>query len=63
MKPVELFETIADILTEAVGSPYREEELTAVEIDLIVDGIIALARKEKSQWLLKQYHSTNVPIA
>jgi hypothetical protein len=48
MKPVDAFAEIGNLLTETVGSPYRETDMSDAEWDKLTDRILQLATKEKS---------------
>ena len=46
MRPNEIMEAFAGIVTETVKRPFREEPLTKDEIDIIADRIIRLTDEE-----------------
>lgn len=45
MKPTEVWEALADIVTEVTKKPFREEHVTDVEWAIISDKVLRLAEK------------------
>jgi hypothetical protein len=56
MKPSEAFQYIADAITETVKRPYRDEDITPTEWDVITDRILEMARRDKAKFAV--YHVT-----
>lgn len=49
MRPSEAYEAIADILTQAVKRPFRDEPITPAEWDVITDKILQFAAEQNKE--------------
>lgn len=54
MKPSELGEAIADILTQTCKRVFRDEPLTVRELDTVSDRVMMLCRQERDKLIAKE---------